>query len=291
MIERFNFYDVYGYFIPGIVVLLTLGLPFALGFHLAIEGGEWTALVIGVLTAYLVGHVLQTMASTAIPSSANRSREKHLYPSAAIVSADDSTLTTAVKQRIEAVVRGWFGLEIQVDKMATKDLGTVRQDAFELARRVVVASGNYAEQFQGLYVMMRGITAALWLAFFYNAGWALAAVPSDKMRAAALILLCIGLLGFLALSIQHIRNLAPLKRLNISRLSLFSLGLALFAAGYLLGIKSNVRNDAFIFLVIGVTYIAISLRTMSSTQIFAREFAKAVWVQFAAQPVERVQTK
>lgn len=287
MIERFNFYDVYGYFIPGSVIILAIWLPFTMTGHIELPSGEWPLLIVGVLLAYLAGHLLQTMASTAIPSSKNVTREKWRYPSALMVSSDDSTLTDTTKKRIEKCVRSWFGIDIQVWQMGSGALGKLRQDAFELSRRVVVKSGNYAEQFQGLYVMMRGIAAAFWLATPYMAGWALGAWCNMAAYYVSAGILIASIVAFLALSFRHIADLEPIKRLSASRLSLGVLGAGLLCIGYICGVNKMTQVLAYEFGAIAIFYLGVGVRAFASCQYFAREFAKAVWVQFAASPVQR----
>jgi hypothetical protein len=61
VLERFNFYDVYAYLIPGLVLMGLAWLPYmVLGAPLP-EGAVSEALVV-VATAYVVGHVLHTFA-------------------------------------------------------------------------------------------------------------------------------------------------------------------------------------------------------------------------------------
>lgn len=288
MIERFNFYDVYGYFIPGSVLILAIWLPFAMTGHAKLPTGEWPLLVVGVLVAYLAGHLIQTMASTAIPSSGSEKREKWAYPSARMVSADDkSTFTDELKDRIEKCVHSWFDLEIHVKSDATEPLGKIRQDAFELSRRVVVKTGNYSEQFQGLYVMMRGITAALWLATPYTLGWVLVLWSNTIAYSGSVILVLLAAAKFAHLSYRSLGNISAEQRIDINRSSLFVLAVGLFFLGYVLGKGKATQPLAYSFGGIAVFYVGVSLRSFSSCQYFAREFAKSVWIQFASSPMQR----
>jgi hypothetical protein len=179
VIERFNFYDVYGYLIPGVVLLLCVGLPFLLS-GTKVELNEWMALIVGVVVAYLAGHIIQTMATTAIPSSRDPERRSWQYYSATILNPESSGLSAKTKDRLQSSVQDWFGLDLSIGKPSDQTIGAARQDAFLLARRVVNAASNYSEQLEGLYVMMRGITVALWLGIAFTIGWALASNLSDR---------------------------------------------------------------------------------------------------------------
>ncbi|HEX3671200.1 MAG TPA: hypothetical protein VHT92_05790 [Candidatus Cybelea sp.] len=287
MIERFNFYDVYGYLIPGGVTMLVVVLPLVLTGRIELPTGEWPLLIVGVLVAYLIGHLLQTMASTAIASSTNVAHERWKSPSALLVGSQDSSLTVEVKERLESLVRSWFGLEIAPSQVGDVALGNVRQDAFDLARRVVVKSANYAEQYEGLYAMMRGLTAALWIGAAYMAGWTLALWYTLTAYRAAGIVFTLSLIGFAVLSLGHFSRVKSLERVDVNRLSLALLGLGLLSLGYCSGVGWVNEDAALEFATIAVFYFAVGMRSLTSSQFFALEFAKAVWIDFASNPLQR----
>ena len=67
MIERFNFYDIYGYLLPGATLVGLLWLPFG------IITGVWptaqlSEAVFVLVFSYVIGHVLHTISSKAVPS-------------------------------------------------------------------------------------------------------------------------------------------------------------------------------------------------------------------------------
>ena len=68
MIERFNFYDVYGYLLPGLALLGLVWLPFLILKHKWPENELLSAVVV-LAIGYVVGHVLQNVATTAFPST------------------------------------------------------------------------------------------------------------------------------------------------------------------------------------------------------------------------------
>src|SRR4051812_28619835 len=107
MIERFNFYDIYGYFVPGAFVIGVAWFPF--GFAL----GKWPSAdlsnaVVFALAAYLAGLVVQSLAASVLPSgvpftgkdSTGKLRTNNRYPSDFLLDADDEHLPDLVKKKI-----------------------------------------------------------------------------------------------------------------------------------------------------------------------------------------------
>lgn len=68
MIERFNFYDIYGYLIPGALLIAVLWFPHAVWQDIA-PSEEISAALAMVVAAYVCGHILQIVAARALPSS------------------------------------------------------------------------------------------------------------------------------------------------------------------------------------------------------------------------------
>lgn len=312
MIERFNFYDVYGYLIPGIVLVLCVGLPFLLSDRLP-ELNEWSVLLVGVVVAYLAGHIIQTMATTAMPSSRDPERRAWQYYSATILNPESSDLSATTKDRLQESVESWFGLNLAIGRPSDETIGADRQDAFLLARRVVNAASNYSEQFEGIYVMMRGITVALWLGVALTIGWALASRLTD--RNVVLPLLFGSLAAVLARSIEqligkkpakqsaatdnargtltvaywreHILDMTDRDRRAASIACIAALWWSLLAAGLLLGPKEMTPNQTAGYLAIALAYSIASLRFWNSYYYFAQQFARSVWLHFAAEPTIR----
>lgn len=65
MIERFNFYDVYAYLIPGFVLVALLWLPFGLTTDAWPEADVASA-VAALILGYVVGLVLHTISARSI---------------------------------------------------------------------------------------------------------------------------------------------------------------------------------------------------------------------------------
>lgn len=97
MISKFNFYDIYGYFLPGLVVLTLLWLPFGV-IDRALPAGELFTALPAIPFAYIVGHILQDVARSAFPSTAKGGR----YPSDIILDPEDSTLLFGIQRNIDS---------------------------------------------------------------------------------------------------------------------------------------------------------------------------------------------
>ena len=63
MIDRFNFYDIYGYFIPGALLIALLWIPYG-----EMPSKEISAALLMIVAAYIAGHILQIVATKALPS-------------------------------------------------------------------------------------------------------------------------------------------------------------------------------------------------------------------------------
>lgn len=283
MIQRFNFYDVYGYFIPGIVVVLTIGLPFVVaGYTLGASG--WTVFFAGVLTAYLTGHLLQAMATTALPSSRDPEHKPWMEYSSTMLNPSDSSLSPAMKTRLAKSVQAWFDMQISIEKDSDKTIGPVRQDAFDLARRVGTSTSNYSEQFEGIYVMMRGVTVALWFGIAFTVGW----LCADTIAKGFAVPLLLGsLMAFVFQSFRQLDKPTLAERRSSNRSSIAALCMAFFAGGSLFGPSKILPLQYATLVVVVLGYFAASFRFWNGYYHFAREFAKSVWLQFAAEPESR----
>src|SRR5437899_917034 len=100
--DRFNFYDLYGYLLPGLVTLGLLGLPFRLipGFQLPTE---WSATFVALVFGYVVGHILQAVATPAFPHTVNGRPYSAIY-----LDANDTTLSAELKSRLAERVKTDF---------------------------------------------------------------------------------------------------------------------------------------------------------------------------------------
>jgi len=199
MIEKFNFFDIYGYLLPGVLLLALLWLPFGLLF------GHWPptdlgSAAIGLVAAYVAGHVLHAIAQTAFEFTlpyeevtcqrpvmqgqrAKVTRKKHRrYPSDRLLDGD-KVLGNKLGglKRLAEQIEGQFHVKVQPKVKWTEDIGNVRNGAFFACRGYLVSqkASAYAEQQQGMYELTRGAGAAFGLAFFLYVGFGLGMVVHD----------------------------------------------------------------------------------------------------------------
>ncbi|HEV8242248.1 MAG TPA: hypothetical protein VGS57_22970 [Thermoanaerobaculia bacterium] len=168
MMERFNFYDIYGYVLPGGFWLALLWLPAVLvvGFP---DGAKAEIAAVALVGGYVAGHLLQALVR-------NQGRERYLSE----LLLDDmvagggsgrrhASLSKPVRDLLAVHIRSRFGVDVAEPSH--------RKDAFFLCRTSLIQAkaGSYVEQYQGMHSLMRGLAAALLLSFLYYLGWLLAA--------------------------------------------------------------------------------------------------------------------
>src|SRR5438477_4551508 len=172
MSERFNFYDVYGYLIPGFALLGLLWLPLGIASGEAPDLGFADALG-GLLVAYVLGHVLASVTKLAFPSGRRVSRDDVRRPSDDILDRSRNPSCDAYITKLEQKIKDEFGIDLTDRSLAEPRRVELGRKAFFLCRDrlVLLGRGAYAEQFQGMYSMMRGISVASLVAAYYLLGW------------------------------------------------------------------------------------------------------------------------
>jgi len=288
VIEKFNFYDVYGYFVPGAAFLAVFWIPFGLVRH-AWPSSNWTDAIVAAVLAYILGHLLQSVATNAIPSGTDR------YPSERYLDHDDKELPENSKKQIEELIKKQFRLELQVDKKGDDAIDEVRHNAFLLARQILIQgkAASYAEQSQGMYALTRGLVSVFALAFAYWLGWASAVVLKGRVAISTAIVVLAGSLVILAnISFESLRHSsAPPKerRIKKRRIELRYAGVLLIAfcaIGLVLGLHFAVtaRPAALLTFVSAWAFIAC-LRAYGAYKSFAGQFAATVWRDYLAYNV------
>lgn len=306
MIEKFNFYDVYGYFLPGFALAALLYLPFGL------IRGQWPSAtladgVAAIIVVYLAGHVLQTVALHAVPSQTKDPAGAMRFPSDILLDEEDANFSQEFKNSLAELVSKAFQIDLGLAKPAraghVSDHAAVsrqRQDAFFLCRSALISGkvAGYPEQFEGMYSLMRGLAAAFAAGFFYLLGWALPgrvqlSTESVRIAIALAIILAIALAAYLAVVARvpaHTHNL-------LDQIIALTWMLLFLAAGYLLssailptsGGDNAVRIAAALaaetrrmeFAGIALASLFCALRCLAAYKYFASEFAKGVWRGFA----------
>ena len=284
MIERFNFYDLYGYLLPGLALLILFWLPFGLVAQ-SRPASELSSAVAALAVAYIVGHLLQTIAANAIPSQVQHPSGRLRHPSDVLLDPAEATFSQELRTRLAARVSSSFGLGLELDKPADEAISKKREDAFLLCRQALIKDQvvSYAEQFEGLYAMMRGLTVAFGLGGLYLGGWALSLQKSDGIRtlSAAAFLLAVSLAITTSIQLAIIGS-GSLKRFAVDRATLGAAAVACLASGYWLGsLWLTSAADAHLLLVAALLLIIASIRCFAGYRYFAEQFAKAVWRHFA----------
>ena len=166
MIERFNFYDVYGYLLPGIFVTVLLWLP--LGILLDIwPAAGWSSAALALVLAYLAGHVLENLSSASFPSNFRDANGRSRKPSDLLFDADEQQVLSqrlwALRAPIANQIQHDFGVDVQPGAEWSQTVSGSRTVAFFKCRNVLIKqkAAAYAEQQQGMYVLMRAMTAGL----------------------------------------------------------------------------------------------------------------------------------
>lgn len=126
MIEKFNFYDIYGYLIPGLVLIGILCVPFGILFQ-AWPKADIASAVLILLLAYVLGHVIQSFALSLMPSKVPDREGNLRHPSDLVLDHSDSSFTNVTKQRIAGLTRRYF----QLDVSPAENIGSALRQALE----------------------------------------------------------------------------------------------------------------------------------------------------------------
>jgi hypothetical protein len=286
LIEKFNFYDIYGYFLPGAAFLAVLWIPFGVVRN-SWPSHDWSSALIAAVFAYIVGHLMQSVASNAVPSWKAKSTDTDVrYPSEVYLDATNTTLPTPAKQKINELMTSQFGLNLRVDQVGDATIDKARNNAFLLARQILIQGKavSYAEQFQGMYALTRGLLSAFALASVYWLGWAAAIVKNRWIVSGAVIVMVGSVLILINISAVMVRNIldAPRRKKYEAVYSLFLL-ISFFTIGYALGVRYAATHgqSALLAFLAGWAFIA-SFRAYGAYNFFAERFAITVWRDYLA---------
>ena len=215
MIERFNFYDVYGYLLPGVLLLGLVWFPIGLT-TAALPSAAWSSAVVALALAYVVGHLLANLSSAAFPSLIRDKQGRKRAPSDLLFDRpEDEVLSQRLydlKEPIAEQIRKDFGIDVEPNAIWAPGLKGRRGAAFLQCRKVLIHEKNaaYAEQQEGMYVLMRGCAAAFVLACALYLGLAIGSRYRETLPAARQLSLaffvCILValvFGFIALAFQR----------------------------------------------------------------------------------------
>ncbi|HEY6252375.1 MAG TPA: hypothetical protein VI685_20665 [Candidatus Angelobacter sp.] len=292
MIDKFNFYDIFGYFLPGASLLLLLWLPFGL-VRKSWPASDLGSAVIGVVVAYVAGHFLQMICTKVIPSTVALGQHKRpRYPSDVVIDKDNSNLSIDFKKKLEARVKEKFDLDIGVEQPESKELDQVRRDAFFLARHILIRAKqvSYAEQFEGLYTLTRNLAGALAIACVNYIGWAVSIVRRTWLDCVVIVIVTVSLLAAATFAAQLLREQKDLQEsfgknasMWLERLSALALMLTALGVGYWTGRRYEVTPVKMGELAVcGIGALLGALRCYSAYKSFTNSFAITIWRDFFA---------
>lgn len=308
MIERFNFFDIYAYLLPGLAFLGLIWLPFG------IVGGSWptsdlSSAVLSLAAAYIAGHVLYYPVSAALPTEGKGRypagaplwRANPSHPSDFILDAGESTYTEEFKKGLQSLINERFKGAVEVDvgfdwdKAAADKSGarkpgdesTKRDLAFLLCRSVLVTgnAASYAQQFEGLYQFLRCLTAVFALGLFYHVGWALA-LRAPVSRCASLVAAVAALVIIAVAAIVDKWGYKDHKQKAMkARLTIGLLMLALLLCPFFLRWCIDPTKTAGlckVLLLAGIAFIDLFawVRCSSGYKPFAKLFAEQIYRDF-----------
>jgi hypothetical protein len=283
VIERFNFYDIYGYLLPGCTVVGLLWLPFLFwAGRLPLE--TVTAGIIALGAAYVTGHILQTVVAGAMQTEIRDSANYLRLPSDMLLDPANASFSKSLRHVLQERVREQFQLELNVTDNGTgqDEISRSRKDAFLLCRRFLLKqdSAPYTQQFQGMYALMRGLCGAFCLGGSYLVGWTISRVafPWDRivLRTAAVVtLLCVLSLAWWSLA-EGDRS----KKSKADR----CLALAILVLGLVSGLMLGRSHEGVaLWKCAGAAAAALfaAARCYSAYRYFELRFAETVWRDFA----------
>lgn len=171
MIERFNFYDLYGYLIPGSIWLLLLKFPF----HLQFNNGTLSAveLTAGAVIGYVAGHLLLGLARQALPTANYQvpGEKDGVQKSVAVLWDGYSG-----KDRLPAGFRTELGLRFAerfgFNPLEPFDVAGAKQMFFLCRASLSQAKlAAYVEQYQGMGSLTRSLAFASLITAVYYGSW------------------------------------------------------------------------------------------------------------------------
>jgi hypothetical protein len=203
-----------------------------------------------------------------------------------ILDPDDKNLAAKVKSDLATSVKTEFGIDLDVSHGSTgsDEISSNRTDAFFLCRSLLIREkiANYAEQFEGLYAMLRGLAVAFGIGAVYLAGWGCSPSVPHCLIGGALVIAVTGSIGVLASSLLAAKR-GPFHPKKASA-DLWLLGfilIAVFGLGLSFGVAKAVKvnNLPALWISTLVAFVA-STRCYSGYRAFAMRFAEVVWRDF-----------
>lgn len=281
MVERLNFYDLYGYLIPGVTLLALFWLPYGIA-NKGSANVDWSSALVALVFAYIAGHLVQGLAIVALPSVRKDKSGVRRYPSDIVLDDDDRTLTYELKRRVMHRILVQFDLDVRGN--TSPDLRKKRQEAFLLCRRVLIQKGvaSYAEQFEGMYALMRGLCAASVLGVAYYLGLLTRSAAELFTPTNQIWFWYAGLVATPILAVAVLIAEVTTPREDDGTVFWFISGLTYLFGGFVAPQKVGWHDSSVTLLVASFVLLFISLRTYGAYQEFSRRFAETVYRDFSA---------
>ena len=203
---------------------------------------------------YVLGHLLQVLAGTGVAGRRSYSDE--------LITAEEG-FPPEVREQLRKLVSDDFQLNL-LD-------ASQRQVAFESCRYAVQSSDvpSYAEQFQGMYSLMRGLAAGCVIGVANCIGWA-AARLGEGDQSLAIIVGVVSMLGVVASGLIGSPEFAAAVTLSL-------------AAGVASGMREGPTTDAAWVFAYGGSLFMASQLFVERYHSFERSFAKTVYVTYLAR--------
>ena len=284
MIDKFNFYDVYGYFLPGAAMVLLFWLPFGLVRN-SWPGSDLASAFIGVALAYFVGHLLQMFCTKVLPSTITSEVDgRGRFPSAMVIDKDSANLPMDFKTKLAEQVKKRFGLDLGIDK-PSEEVDKIRNAAFFQARHVLMQAKefSYGEQFEGLYALLRALCAAFALACAHYTGWSASVFHPQWADCAIIVAILVSLLICANCSALLLRrDLGKKAVMLFERMSAGTLLVIAFGIGYAMGVSCRISPiKAAELAACAIGALIASLRSFAAYKAQCINFALTVWRDFS----------
>jgi hypothetical protein len=276
VIQNLNFYDIYGYLIPGLTLAMLLWLPHGV-LTKQLPDADWGSALLAVVVGYVLGHLVQILGRNALPSETMDGR----YPSEVLLDHDKQILSDELKTRLQQRIKSLSGIDVRTDLEAplNDEVRTQRRDGFYFCRDALLTSKtiSYGEQMQGMYTLMDGLTVAFALGAVYNFGWALSGRGDNLIQSYAWVLVLLGML--IAILVAFFGN--EKKRKANAWWMLSSLAVALVAVGYTFGLgRVSNWNQRGRFGAIMLAAIFASFICFRAYKYFTRVYAETIYRAF-----------
>jgi hypothetical protein len=261
--ERFNFYDLYGYLIPGLTLLALLWAPFGLT-ERRWPDLELSSAFVFLAAAYVLGLLLNRITTRFMTLKLlDRKSHKSRYPSEVLLDSDPEVrglLPVTLDDHAYSQV-------LQAIQTTFPNITPCDPSVYHLCRIIVQSKGaSYSEQFQGLYTLCQMLASALFLGGCYYLGWAWSHhIPLNvSISVLGLSILCFWLF--------HLSK-------GTATYVYLCLSVLLFGSGLVLGERAE-SSSLQLFALLGVGSAALSLPLLAAYKHFAALHALAVYQGF-----------